>query len=134
MEKFYEQNLAAVRKARSVGGAEADAYSEIVLNRDFLKSTTGVVLINDFKPEKAAASANKTKDAAEVEMAAKPAATWSRSTLEWCAIHQLGVDKKVAKAAGFRDGELFRLYQAALDNHTASVSAAAGVSVEAGAL
>ena len=59
-----------------------------------------------------------------------------RSTLEWCAINlnQLGVDKKVAKAAGFRDGELFRLYQAALDNRTASVSAAAGVSVEAGAL
>ena len=83
---------------------------------------------------KAAASANKAKDAAEAEMAAKPAATWPRSTLGWCAINQLGVDKKVAKAAGFLDGELFRLYQATLDNRTASVSAAAGVSVEAGAL
>ena len=86
------------------------------------------------KAEKAAASANKAEKAAEAEMAAKPAVTWSRSTLEWCAINQLGVDKKVAKAAGFRDGELFRLYQAALDNRTALVSAAAGVSVGAGAL
>ena len=86
------------------------------------------------KAEKAAASANKAKDAAEAEMAAKPAAAWPRSTPECCAINQLGVDKMVAKAAGFRDGGLFRLYRAALDKRTASVSAAAGISVEAGAL
>ena len=86
------------------------------------------------KAEKAAASANKAKDAAEAEMAAKPAETWPRSTSELCAINQLGVDKKVAKAAGFRDAGLFRLYRAALDNRTASVSAPAGVTVEAGAL
>ena len=65
-------------------------------------------------------------------MALKPAAAWSRSTLEWCAINQLGVDKKTAKAAGFRDGKLMRLYQKALDDRAASVSAASGLLVEAG--
>ena len=84
------------------------------------------------KAEKAAASANKAKDTAEAEMALKPAAAWSRSTLKWCAINQLGVDKKTAKAAGFRDGELMRLYQKALDDRAASVSAASGLLVEAG--